>query len=56
MNTVTATLPVDPPQRILLPALVGGCIAATLYGIASWRWRFVLVGIPSFACPGGWSA
>lgn len=35
MNTATATLPVDPPQRILLPALVGGCVAATLDAIAA---------------------
>lgn len=35
MNTATVTLPVDPPQRILLPALVGGCVAATLDAIAA---------------------
>lgn len=35
MNTATTTLPVDPPRRILLPALVGGCAAATLDAIAA---------------------
>lgn len=35
MNTATATLPVDPPQRILLPALVGGCVAASLDAISA---------------------
>jgi hypothetical protein len=35
MNTATATLPVDPPPRILLPALVGGLVSATLDAIAA---------------------
>jgi len=35
MNTAIATLPVDPPRRILLPALVGGCVSATLDAISA---------------------
>ncbi len=35
MNTATATVPADPPPRILLPALVGGCVAATLDSISA---------------------
>jgi hypothetical protein len=35
MNTATAALPAEPPQRILLPALVGGCVAATLDAISA---------------------
>src|SRR3569833_2445975 len=35
MNTAIATLPVDPPRRILLPALVDGCMSATLDAISA---------------------
>ena len=36
MNTaITTPIPVSPPPRILLPALVGGCVAATLDAISA---------------------